>query len=221
MLDIYILKHKIQDYIFGPDEDVKLFYEKTKTKLVDFFNYNKKFFNHEEHDLLTKLISNLESIDLNDPSLFEARKNELQKMLQDELSVYNKTNTTIISDNPKMQIYYKKNIKQKWNLDIDISTTQTPKKVYKYAIVPSEFSKDRITKLINEHKFKIINFFSTPSIKEKINDVIQHNKIKWKKYHLDNNKKAELIDIDSSLNHFFNAPEHSAYDGSFSTDISR
>lgn len=221
LLDIYILKHKIQDYIFGPDEDVKLFYEKTKTKLVDFFNYNKKFFNHEEHDLLIKLISNLESINLDDPSLFEARNNELEKMLKDELSVYNKTNTTIISDNPKMQIYYKKNIKQKWNLDIDISTTQTPKKVYKYAIVPSEFSKDRITKLINEHKFKIINFFSTPSIKEKINDVIQHNKIKWKKYHLDNNKKAELIDIDSSLNHFFNAPEHSAYDGSFSTDISK
>ena len=71
----------------------------------------------------------------------------------------NSTNTSIISDNPKMQIYYKKNIKQKWNLDIDVNTTQTPKKVYKYAIVPSEFSKDRITKLINEHKFQIINFF--------------------------------------------------------------
>lgn len=218
--DIYILKHKVQDYIFGPDEDVKLFYEKTKTKIVDFFNYNKKFFNHEEHDLLTKLISNLESIDLNDPSLFEARKNELQKMLQDELSVYNKINTTIISDNPKMQIYYKKNIKQKWNLDIDVNTTQTPKKVYKYAIVPSEFSKDRITKLINEHKFKIINFFSTPSIKEKINEVIKHNKLKWKKYHLDSTKKAELVNIGSSLQHFFNAPEHSVYDASFSTDIS-
>ena len=50
-------------------------------------------------------------------------------MLLDELSVYNSTNTTIISDNPKMQIYYKKNIKQKWNLDIDVNTTQTPKKV--------------------------------------------------------------------------------------------
>ena len=218
--DIYILKHKVQDYIFGPDEDVKLFYEKTKTKIVDFFNYNKKFFNHEEHDLLTKLISNLESIDLNDPSLFEARKNELQKMLQDELSVYNKTNTTIISDNPKMQIYYKKNIKQKWNLDIDVNTTQAPKKVYKYAVVPSEFSKDRITKLINEHKFKIINFFSTPSIKEKINEAIKHNKLKWKKYHLDSTKKAELVNISSSLQHFFNAPEHSVYDASFSTDIS-
>ena len=122
----------------------------------------------------------MESIDLNDSSLFEARRTELQKMLLDELSVYNNTNTTIISDNPKMQIYYKKNIKQKWNLDIDVNTTQTPKKVYKYAVVPSEFSKDRITKLINEHKFKIINFFSTPTIKEKINDVIKYNKIKWK-----------------------------------------
>ena len=218
--DVYILKHKIQDYIFGPDENIKLLYEKTKTKIVDFFDYNKKFLNYEEHDLLNKLILNLESINLDDPSLFEPRKNELQKMLNDDLSVYKKINTTIISDNPKMQTYYKKNIKQNWNLDIDVNTTQTPKRVYKYAIVPSEFSKSRITKLINEHKFKIINFFTTPSIKEKINDVIKNNKLKWKRFHLDSAKKAELVNIDSGLQHFFNAPEHSIYDASFSSNIS-
>ena len=47
--------------------------------------------------------------------------------MTDELSVFKTSNTTIISDNPKMQIYYKKNIKQKWDLDIDINTTQSPK----------------------------------------------------------------------------------------------
>ncbi len=218
LADIYILKHKIQDYIFGPDDDVKLFYETTKTKIKEFFNYQKNFFNNDEYNLLNKVILNLENIDLDNSSLFEARRTELQKMLLDELSVYNSTNTSIISDNPKMQIYYKKNIKQKWNLDIDVNTTQTPKKVYKYAIVPSEFSKDRITKLINEHKFQIINFFSTPTIKEKINDVIKYNKIKWKRYHLDNEKKIELVNIDNKLQHTFSAPEHSMYDASFLTN---
>ena len=34
LADIYILKHKLQDYIFGPDDDVKLFHETTKIKII-------------------------------------------------------------------------------------------------------------------------------------------------------------------------------------------
>ena len=42
--NIYILKHKLQDFIFGPNEEVLEFYNKTLEKLNVFFEYNKKFF---------------------------------------------------------------------------------------------------------------------------------------------------------------------------------
>ncbi len=207
--EIYILKHKIQDCIFGPLDDVLLYYDNVKSKLKDYFDYNKNFLNNDEYDLLNKLIINLEDINLNNQSLFEPRREELKKMFTDELSVFKKFNTTIISDNPKMQIYYKKNLKEKWGLDIDINTTQSPKKAYKYAIVPSEFSKERISKIINEYRFKNINFFTTPTIKEKINDVIKFNKSRWRKYFMEPSQKIKINKINNEFEYLFNSPEHS------------
>ena len=87
-------------------------------------------------------------------------------------------------------------------------------RVYKYAIVPSEFSKDRISKIINEYRFKTINFFTTPSVKEKINDVIKFNKSRWKRYFINPSQKIKLNKLSNELEQLFSFPEHSLYHSS-------
>ena len=63
--NIYILKHKLQDFIFGPNEEVLEFYNKTVEKLKNFIEYNKKFFSNEEFDFLNKIINIVNEIDIN------------------------------------------------------------------------------------------------------------------------------------------------------------
>jgi len=213
--NIYILKHKLQDFIFGPNEEVLEFYNKTMKKLKDFFEYNKKFFSNEEFDFLNKIINIVNEIDINNSDLLKQRRDELKKKFMDELTTHNKLNTTVIVDSPKMLNYYKKNIKDKWNLDIEINTTQSPRKVFKYGIIPSEFSKRRIEKVVNEHRYKNINFFATSSIKEKIKEVLAVNKSRWKKFYLEPEEKVKICNIEKDQEKLFHYSEHINY----TTDI--
>ena len=213
--NIYILKHKLQDFIFGPNEEVLEFYNKTIEKLNVFFEYNKKFFSNEEFDLLSKIINIIVKIDIKNPELLKNRREELKKLFMDELSVHNKINTTVVVDSPKIINYYKKNFKEKWNLEIDINTTQSPRRVFKYGIVPSEFGKARIAKIINDHKYKELKFFTTSSIKEKIKEVLDNNKIKWRKFYLEPEEKLKICNLEKEHASLFYYPEHMNY----TTDI--
>ena len=213
--NIYILKHKLQDFIFGPNEEMTKFYNKTIESLKVFFDYNKKFFSNEEFDLLNKIITIIDQIDINNPELFKSRRDELQKKFMDELSIHNKINTTIIVDSPKIINYYKKNLKEEWNLEIEINTTLSPRKVFKYGIVTSEFGKHRIAKVLSDHKYKVINFFATSTIKEKIKDVLSNNEIKWKKFYLKPEEKVKICNLEKQHEPLFYYPEHMNY----TTDI--
>ena len=87
--------------------------------------------------------------------------------------------------------------------------------VFKYGIVPSEFGKARIAKIINDHKYKELNFFTTSSIKEKIKEVLDNNKIKWKKFYLEPEEKLKICNLEKEHASLFYYPEHMNY----TTDI--
>jgi hypothetical protein len=219
--DTYIIKHKLQDCLFGPKDEILEALNKTKKNISFFIDNNKNLLNHEEYDYLIKINNIVSKINLNDENFLAVRKEELINKFKSQYTVYNRINTTIISDNPKIQIYYKKNLRDKYDLDIDINTTLTPKKVYKYAIVPSELNQSRISNLINEHKYKNINFFTTPSIKEKINKIIAYDKFKWKKFFLNDEEKAKLCSLESDKKNLFHFSEHVHYSIDILKDIGK
>jgi hypothetical protein len=209
--DIYYLKHKLQDCLFGINDEILEEYNKANKKLNEFFEFKKKFFLNEEYDQLNILRKLVNEIDIKNSNFLHERQDELKRTLTDPLSVYNNQNTTIIADNPKIQIEYKKNFREKWNLDISVNTTQNPRNIFSHAIIPSELSKQRITKTINEHKFKNLVFFTTPSIKTKINEVVDFNKLKWKKFYLSADEKVKLCNFNLDEKKLFNYPEHINY----------
>jgi|ETNmetMinimDraft_33_1059910.scaffolds.fasta_scaffold04463_1 hypothetical protein len=215
LINIYFLKHKLQDYIFGIGEDELNYYNNVKEKLKTFFNYNKKYFSNEEFDCLNEILKIIGEIDISNPNFLKTRRDELRETLAADDGIHNKINTTIISDNPKIKSYYKKNIKEKWDLDMEVNTTQSPRRVFKYAIVPSELNKQRISKIINEHKYKNIIFFSTPSIKTKVKEVRAMDKSKWKKFYLEPEEKVKICNIEKDQEKLFYYSEHINY----TTDI--
>ena len=211
--EVYYLKYRLQDYLFGFTDEIK---EKYRTILdsIIFFKQSKiNFLNDDEFNILSKILLLLQEIDINNDDYFSSRQNELKEILTNPDSAYNTFNTTLIVDNQKVKSYLSNNIKSKWNLEIDINTSITPNKLYEYAIVTSELNEAKILKLIDESSYKNIIFLATPLIKSKINKIIKVKEKQWSKYYLEKDIKAKLCNLDSSMLENFVYPEHLTYLG--------
>ena len=211
--EVYYLKYRLQDYLFGFTDEIKEKYQTILDSIIFFKQSKINFLNDDEFNILSKILLLLQEIDINNDDYFSSRQNELKEILTNPDSTYNTLNTTLIVDNQKVKSYLYNNIKSKWNLEVDINTSITPNKLYEYAIITSELSEEKILKLIDESSYKNIIFLATPLIKSKINKIIKVKEKQWSKYYLEKDIKAKLCNLDSSLFENFVYPEHLTYLG--------
>lgn len=205
------LKMRMQDYIFGFDDEIKTRFNLDLKSLVDYRNDRKNFLTNQEIDTLIKIEELFRQIDLNDDSFFKDRIKLLRDFIESSKDIYNKSSTTFIVDNPRIANYYKTNILKNFGLEFDINSTYRPKHYYEFAIVLSELSEKKISTILNESYYNNIIFFSGPTFKQTIKRIESLDFTKWKKFLLDKNLKAELTKIKNINPQYFNYNEHQRY----------
>lgn len=215
------LKMRMQDYIFGFDDEIRARFDSDLKSLVDYRNDRKNFLTNQEYDTLVKIEELFKNIDLNNDNFFHDRLKLLKDFIESSKDIYNKSSTTFIVDNPKIANYYKINILKKFGLEFDINSTFRPKRNYEFAIILSELSEKKISIILNENYYKNIIFFSGPTFKQTINNLESIDFTKWKKFLLNKNIKAELTKIKNINPNYFNYNEHQRYSDLVNNNINQ
>ena len=215
------LKMRMQDYIFGFDNEIKARFISDLKSLVDYRSDRKNLLTNQEYDALVKIEELFKQIDLNNDSFFQDRIKLLKDFIESSKDIYNKSSTTFIVDNPKIANYYKTNILKKFGLEFDINSTFRPKRNYEFAIILSELSEKKISTILNENHYKSIIFFSGPTFKQTINNLQSIDFTKWKKFLLNKDLKAELTKIKNINPNYFNYNEHQRYSDLVNNNINQ
>lgn len=215
------LKMRMQDYIFGFDDEIRARFDSDLKSLVDYRNDRKNFLTNQEYDTLVKIEELFKNIDLNNDNFFHDRLKLLKDFIESSKDIYNKSSTTFIVDNPKIANYYKVNILKKFGLEFDINSTFRPKRNYEFAIILSELSEKKISIILSENYYKNIIFFSGPTFKQTINNLESIDFTKWKKFLLNKNLKAELTKIKNINPNYFNYNEHQRYSDLVNNNINQ
>lgn len=204
-------KGKVQDYIFEFNEELKEVFNNNLNKIKILRNDRKNFFTTQEYDTIIEIERLFSEIDLTDENFFKNRLKILRDFLESSKDIYNKSSTTFIVDNPKVKKHYEDNIKEKFNLDFDISSTFKPKRNFKYALILSELSERRLLKILNKNYYKNLIFIATPTFKENIHKIIDLDFFKWKNLLLENEHKLNISKIKNISASVFNFKEHNMY----------
>lgn len=206
------LKGRIQDYIFGFNEQLKNSFEENLKEIVTFRKDRKNIFTDQAYDAIVNIENFFKEIDLTENNFFKNRIKLLSRILEESQNQFNKSSTTFIVDNPKVKSHYEENIKEKFNLDFEINSAFKPRRNFKYALILSELSDRKILKIINKNYYKEIIFVATPTMKENINKIIDYNLFQWKKFLLGNSLKNKLSNLDNITDNHFNYKEHFQYE---------
>ena len=208
------LKGKVQDYIFGFNEELKITFENSLKEITSFRKDRQNIFSDQAYDIIVNIEKYFKEIDLTDNNFFKDRLKLLKSILEDSQNQFNKSTTTFIVDNPKVKKHYEENIKEKFNLDLEINSSYRPRRNFKYALILSELSEKRISKILNKNYYKEFIFVATPTMRENINKIIDYNSFKWKNFLLDNSLKNKLSKLDNITDNHFNYKEHHQYQNS-------
>ncbi|MCI5053568.1 MAG: DrmE family protein [Pelagibacteraceae bacterium] len=208
------LKGRVQDYIFGFNDELKNIFEESLKEIASFRKDRQNLFSDQTYDTIVNIENYFKEIDLTNNNFFKNRLKLLKNILEDSQNQFNKSTTTFIVDNPKVKKHYEENIREKFNLDFEINSSFRPRRNFKFALILSELSERRISKILNKNYYKELIFIATPTMKENINKIIDYDNFKWKKFLLDNGIKHKLSKLNNITDNHFNYKEHHQYQNS-------
>ncbi len=195
--------YELRDHIFGFPDKLK---EETKFVIDLYFtklNSMESFLDNELFDDLIELGKIFKNIEMSNTNIFDKRLDELHENLKLRENE-GKNGYAILAYNPDRKIYYKKNIKKKWGIDVNVINSIDNIRSFKSLIVPSELVQSKIIKLLLNDNFENIYFIGSKSLKEEINSVKNHLFNRWLNFNMSNDRKCEILDIDKKyINAFF------------------
>jgi len=198
--------YELRDHIFGFPDEIK---EETKCVIDLYFtklNSMENYLDSELFDELIELGKILKSIEMNNTKIFDKRLNELHENLKLRVNE-GKNSYAILAYNPDRKIYYKKNIKKKWDIDANVINSIENIRSFKSLIIPSELVQSKIIKLLLSDNFENVYFIGSKSLKEEINSVKNHLFNRWLNLNMSNDRKCEILDIDKKFINFFFQPD--------------
>ena len=117
------LKGRVQDYIFGFNDELKNIFEESLKEIASFRKDRQNLFSNQTYDTIVNIENYFKEIDLTDNNFFKNRLKLLKNILEDSQNQFNKSTTTFIVDNPKVKKHYEENIREKFNLDFEINSS--------------------------------------------------------------------------------------------------
>lgn len=205
--DLFYKMYQLRDQIFGFTRDLK---GETNQSINNFFLKLKtmeSYLGNEFYDELIELGNLFKNILENEDNIFKKRLTELHENLKLR-EMDSKGDFAILTYGVEIKNYYKRNIKENWDLDVDVIYSTYSNKNYKNLIVPAELVQSKILTLLESDNFSNIYFIGGKSFKEEVNVV--ENKIhnRWLNMMIDNEKKCEITNINKDYsNAFFSAEQ--------------
>ena len=195
---LHIKMYQLRDHIFGFPSKLT---EDLQNEIQIFFTRLKSmesFLNNNLYDDLVEIGNTFKKISPDGIGIFEKRVNELGENLKMR-EKDSKGEFLVLAYNLPRKDYYKKNIKEKWNIDAEVTYSIDTERSYKALIVPSELARSKLNKLLLNNNFEKIYFIGSKSLKQEMNIARSQLANRWIKFNISNEKKCEIIGIDKSF----------------------
>ena len=220
LFPLHIKMYVLRDHIFGFPEELILDFEQNMQSFDTEMNSRQTYLDSEMWDHLIKLKNLFAEVPKNGEGIFDERLEELKKNLELRESD-SKNNYAVLVYKIKTKNYFKKNIKEKWNIDTDVIYSINTPRTFKNLIVPSELPRSKIETLLLNNNFENIFLMGAKSINEEMNKTYDALSSRWQSFYLNGEKKCEITGIDKNLANAFPPPEvmRSSTTASHVTDI--
>ena len=202
LAEMYIKMYVLRDHIFGFTEELQNDFESSLERFSEGLGSRKSFLDQDILDYFAELKSLFNEIPKFGNGLFDQRIKELGEILKLRHS-YQDENYALLVHRAKIKQYYKKHIKEKWNLEPEIIYSLNNSNFFKHLIIPSELPPSKISNLLLNNNFENIYFLGGRNLKEEINKkkVLLDNN--WKSTDIDGKKKCEILGVNQNLSNIF------------------
>ena len=196
----------LRDHIFGFPEELILDFEQNMQSFNTEMDSRRTYLDSEMWDNLIKLKNLFTEVPKNGERIFDERLEELKKILELR-EADSKNNYAVLVYKIKTKNYFKKNIREKWNIDTDVIYSINTPRTFKNLIVPSELPRSKIETLLLNNNFENIFLMGAKNINEEINKSVDALSSRWQSFYLSGEKKCEITGIDKNLANAFPPPE--------------
>lgn len=204
--EMYVKMYFLRDHIFGFNEEIQNDFEDTLKRFTDNLNSRKSFLDQYIIDDIESLKKLFLEIPKFGKGLFDKRANELKEILKLRNSTP-KEKYALLVNSAKIKQYYKKNIKEKWNLNPEIIYSINNSGFYNNIIIPSELSPDKIKNLLLNNNFENLFFLGGRNLQEELNKKKIFLKKNWIKTAMSAEKKCEILNINNNLSHILSSQD--------------
>jgi len=202
LAEMYIKMYVLRDHIFGFTEELQKDFEDSLERFSEGLGSRKNFLDQDILDYLVDLKSLFNEIPKFGNGLFDQRVKELGEILKLRHS-YPNENYSLLVHRAKIKQYYKKQIKDKWNLEPEIIYSLNNPNFFKHLIIPSELPPSKISNLLLSNNFENIYFLGGRNLKEEINKKELLLDANWRRIDIDGEKKCKILGIDKKLSNVF------------------
>jgi len=202
LAEMYIKMYVLRDHIFGFTEELQKDFEDSLERFSEGLGSRKNFLDQDILDYLVDLKSLFNEIPKFGNGLFDQRVKELGEILKLRHS-YPNENYSLLVHRAKIKQYYKKQIKDKWNLEPEIIYSLNNPNFFKHLIIPSELPPRKISNLLLSNNFENIYFLGGRNLKEEINKKELLLDANWRRIDIDGEKKCKILGIDKKLSNVF------------------